>query len=54
MFPAVTCAIPGGKRPEQIEENLRSAELPPLTESQMAKVRDLYMNHIRPLVHQRW
>jgi aryl-alcohol dehydrogenase-like predicted oxidoreductase len=29
MFPAVTCAIPGARRPVQVEENVKAADLPP-------------------------
>jgi len=54
MFDAVTCAIPGAKRPAQVEENVSASELPPLTEDQMQKVRDIYDRHIRDQVHQRW
>jgi aryl-alcohol dehydrogenase-like predicted oxidoreductase len=54
MFDAVTCAIPGAKRPAQIEENARGAELPPLSEAQMAKVRKVYDKYIRAQVHQKW
>ena len=32
MNPAVTCAIPGAKRPGQVEENARAADLPPLAQ----------------------
>ncbi len=54
MFDAVTCAIPGAKRPAQVEENVRAAELPPLGDATMAKVRDVYDKFIRQQVHQRW
>ncbi len=54
MFDAVTCAIPGGKRPSQVEENTRAADLPALTAEQMAAVRDIYERRIKPLVHHRW
>jgi aryl-alcohol dehydrogenase-like predicted oxidoreductase len=54
MFDAVTCAIPGAKRPAQVEENVRASDLPPLSEAQTAKVRELYGSKIRELVHQRW
>jgi len=54
MFDAVTCAIPGAKRPAQVEDNCRASDLPPLTDAQMAKVRELYDSKIRDLVHQRW
>ena len=54
MFDAVTCAIPGAKRPAQVDDNVHAAELPPLSEAQMAKVREIYDARIRGLVHQRW
>lgn len=54
MFDALTCAIPGGKRPSQVEENARAADLPALTADQMAAVRDIYERRIKPLVHHRW
>jgi aryl-alcohol dehydrogenase-like predicted oxidoreductase len=54
MFDAVSCAIPGGKRPEQVAENCQSSELPPLTEEEMAGVRRIYESKIRPLVGARW
>jgi aryl-alcohol dehydrogenase-like predicted oxidoreductase len=54
MFDAVTCAIPGAKRPAQVEENARASDLPPLSDAQMAKVREVYDSKIRALVHQRW
>jgi aryl-alcohol dehydrogenase-like predicted oxidoreductase len=54
MHEAVTCAIPGGKRPSQIEENAAASDLPPLTAAQMDAVRELYDRRIRALVHHRW
>ncbi len=54
MFDAVTCAIPGAKRPSQVEDNVQAADLPPLTDAQMAKAREIYDTYIRKLVHQRW
>jgi aryl-alcohol dehydrogenase-like predicted oxidoreductase len=54
MFEAVTCAIPGAKRPSQVEDNARAADLPSLTDAQMAKAREVYDKYIRELVHQRW
>jgi len=51
---AVTCAIPGAKRPAQVEENVRSAEVPPLSAATLARIDELYRTQIRPLVHQRW
>ncbi|MCB9452261.1 MAG: aldo/keto reductase [Anaerolineaceae bacterium] len=54
MFDGVTCAIPGGKRPSQVEENVAAADMPPLSESQMLKVREIYGRYIRTQVHHRW
>ena len=54
MFDAVSCAIPGAKRPAQAEDNIRASELPPLSEETMARVRDIYDTYIRTLVHHRW
>ena len=54
MFDAVSCAIPGAKRPDQAEDNVRAADLPPLTEAQMARVQEVYDTYIRDQVHFRW
>ena len=54
MFDAVTCAIPGGKRPSQVADNARASDLSPLTPEVMASLRKNYDARIRPLVHQRW
>ncbi|MGO9232036.1 MAG: aldo/keto reductase [Bryobacteraceae bacterium] len=54
MDDAVTCAIPGGKRPSQVAENCAAADLPPLAAETMAAIRTIYDTKIRPLVHQRW
>ena len=54
MSDAVSCAIPGGKRPEQVAENCRASELPPLSKTAMAAIQAIYSDKIAPLVHQRW
>lgn len=54
MFDAVTCAIPGGKRPSQVEENVSAADFPPLSAETMRAVREIYEARIRPLVHHYW
>ena len=51
---AVTCAIPGAKRPSQVEDNVRGAELPALSADAVARIDRLYRTEIRPLVHDRW
>jgi aryl-alcohol dehydrogenase-like predicted oxidoreductase len=54
MFDAVTCAIPGAKRPSQVDENFSAADLPPISGETMAKVRSIYDQRIRELVHRYW
>jgi aryl-alcohol dehydrogenase-like predicted oxidoreductase len=54
MFPEVTCAIPGAKRPSQAEENFGAVNFPALSPETMAKVKAIYDRSIRPLVHQYW
>jgi aryl-alcohol dehydrogenase-like predicted oxidoreductase len=54
MNDAVTCAIPGAKRPDQVDENISAVDLPPLPAATMAKVHEIYDHRIRPLVHQYW
>ncbi len=54
MFDEVSCIIPGASRPEQAEANVKASDLPPLNDRQMAEVRRIYTESIRPLVHQRW
>jgi aryl-alcohol dehydrogenase-like predicted oxidoreductase len=54
MFDSVTCAIPGAKRPEQVDENLRAAALPPLDTETMRQVRAIYDRLVRPEVHTRY
>lgn len=54
MFDAVSCAIPGAKRPSQAEENFAAADLPALSDATMAAVKDVYDRLIREHVHQLW
>ena len=54
MFDAVTCVIPGAKRPSQAEDNARAADRPALTEETMVQVKEVYDRLIRGQVHQYW
>jgi len=54
MFDAVTCTIPGAKRPSQAEDHIHAADLPPLSATTMAKIRAVYDRHIRAQVHHLW
>jgi aryl-alcohol dehydrogenase-like predicted oxidoreductase len=54
MHPAVSCTIPGAKRPEQVEDNLAAAEMPALSEETMERIREIYDCTVRPEVHHLW
>jgi aryl-alcohol dehydrogenase-like predicted oxidoreductase len=54
MHPAVSCAIPGGKKTSQVEDNVAAAEMPPLSEETMQRAREIYDRHVREEVHHRW
>ena len=54
MSPAVTCAIPGAKRPAQVEENVAAADQAPLSDEAMSRIREIYERLVRPQVHHYW
>ncbi|MHB8087869.1 MAG: aldo/keto reductase [Anaerolineaceae bacterium] len=54
MFDAVSCAIPGAKRPSQADENFSAADLPVLSAETMQKVRTVYDYYIKEGVHHLW
>lgn len=53
-FPAVTCSIPGAKRPGQVAENIAAADLKKLSPATMKRIDALYQRQIKPLVHHYW
>lgn len=54
MFDGVTCAIPGGKTPQQVVDNCAASRVAALSPEIMAGIKKIYDARIRPLVHQRW
>jgi aryl-alcohol dehydrogenase-like predicted oxidoreductase len=54
MNDAVTCAIPGAKRPAQVDENCAAADLAPLSADTMARIRAVYEQRIQKYVHPYW
>ena len=54
MFPEITTTIPGAKNPRQAEDNVRAADLPPLSDEQMRRVQEVYDRYIRVQVQHRW
>ena len=53
-FPAVTCAIPGARRPEQIEQNVKVGERGALDAELVQALVRVYESDVKPLVHQLW
>jgi len=53
-YPAVTCAIPGAKRPAQVVDNIAASDLSPLSKVSLKKIGKLYDGQIKPLVHHYW
>jgi aryl-alcohol dehydrogenase-like predicted oxidoreductase len=54
MHPAVSCAIPGGKNPSQVEDNVAAAEMPPLSDETMQRAKEIYARYVRAEVHHLW
>ena len=54
MHEAVSCAIPGAKRPSQAVQNAAAADLPPLSDKTMAEIQYIYNQLIKPKVHHLW
>ena len=54
MFPAVTCAIPGGKKVAQVDENVKAADFPALPDETMSAIETLYNEKVKPQVHHYW
>lgn len=54
MFDAVTCAIPGAKNPQQATDNAAAADLPPLSDATMQRIKAIYDEYAREQVHHLW
>lgn len=54
MHDAVSTVIPGGKRPEQVADNVAASELLSLSNNVIEKVKEVYSDYIKPHVHERW
>jgi len=53
-FPAVTCSIPGARKPEQVEQNVRAGEQGPLDPQLLQQVVAIYESDVKPFVHHLW
>lgn len=54
MHPAVSVVIPGASRAAQVMDNVKAAELPPLTDAQMQAVQNIYDQYLRAIIHPQW
>ncbi len=54
MNNAVSCVIPGGKKPWQVRDNAVSSEKSNLSPEIMEKVKEIYDKYIREAVHHLW
>ena len=52
--PGVATVIPGARNVEQVRANVAAADLPPLTDGQLADLERVYDERIRVHVHDRW
>jgi len=53
-FPAVTCSIPGARRPEQVEQNVKTGAQGGLEPKLLQDVIAVYDAEVKPFVHQLW
>ncbi|KQW44643.1 MULTISPECIES: aldo/keto reductase [unclassified Roseateles] len=54
MNDGITTAIPGGRTPAQVDENVSAADLAALPAPLMASLADVYQRRIAPQVHHLW
>jgi len=54
MHPQVSVVIPGASRASQVSDNVKAAELEPLSAEQMEAVRRIYDTRLRDIIHPQW
>jgi aryl-alcohol dehydrogenase-like predicted oxidoreductase len=54
MDPRISCIIPGASRADQALSNVRAADMPDLSETQMQQIKAVYDSDIKPLIHHIW
>ena len=54
MHDAVSCVIPGGKKPWQVKDNAAASEAEDLSDQVMERVDEIYDEYIRDSVHHLW
>lgn len=54
MHPEISVVIPGASRASQVLDNVRAAQLPPLTQEQMEAAERIYDRYLRQIIHPQW
>jgi aryl-alcohol dehydrogenase-like predicted oxidoreductase len=54
MHRQVGTVIPGASSIEQVEQNIRAGQLPPLSPHQMQEAVRIYDTYLRELIHPQW
>ncbi len=54
MFPEVSTVIPGASRVKQVHDNIAAAGIPPLSQTQMEGVKEIYEQYIKEEVEHLW
>jgi aryl-alcohol dehydrogenase-like predicted oxidoreductase len=54
MFDAVSCVIPGAKISAQVKDNITASGMIPLSDELMKKIKLIYNQDVKRLVHQYW
>ncbi|MBN2736763.1 MAG: aldo/keto reductase [Spirochaetales bacterium] len=54
QFDAVSCVIPGAKRPEQARDNCGASDMGDLSRDTMEKIRNIYEEDVKCHVHHLW
>ena len=54
MFDAVSTVIPGASKASYVYENVKAAEINPLTDEEINQVKNIYDKYIKSSIHNRW
>ena len=54
MHEEVSTVIPGASRVQQLLDNIKASDLPPLAEDEMKMVTELYDRKLREIIHPQW
>ncbi len=52
--PGVTCAIPGFKSAQQVEDNVQALDVPHFTAAEVARLHQFYLEEVEPVIRGRY